>query len=171
MTGALRARTIWKLLPMIHRTAATQNHRPRKKSDRERSQNIKRPGPTRSVRNGVAASLRLRSNYVIYASKWQENCCKPSQGPNTNDCSTTVPVNLSKLFRVLIPLAIAGRSTFRTKLTIVWQVKGCHDNTLHSMRLIIARPRASSSSLSVFALVFLRLRGIIPEPLKLTLEY
>ena len=59
-----RGRTIRKLLPLIHRTAATQNHRYRKKTDRERSQIIKRPGPTRSVRNSVAASLRLRSNYI-----------------------------------------------------------------------------------------------------------
>ena len=64
-----RARTIRKLLPLIHRTAATQNHRPWKKSDRESSQIIKRPGPTRSVRNSVAASLRLRSNNNIILRK------------------------------------------------------------------------------------------------------
>ena len=38
-----------------------------KKSDRERSQIIKRPGPTRSFRNSVAASLRLRSNKINYS--------------------------------------------------------------------------------------------------------
>ena len=59
------ARKIRKLLPLSHRTAATQNHRHRKKSDRGSSQIIKRPGPTRSVRNSVAASLRLRSNYGV----------------------------------------------------------------------------------------------------------
>ena len=50
------ARTIRKLLPLIHRTAATQNHR-----HRSRSQIINRPGPTRSVRNSVPSQQLRRS--------------------------------------------------------------------------------------------------------------
>ncbi len=49
-------------MPLIIRTACTQNHRQRK-SRIECVAYIRRPGPARTVNSSSAATLRLRSNY------------------------------------------------------------------------------------------------------------
>ena len=63
-----------------------------KNQNRESSQITKRPGPTRSVKNSVAASLRLRSNYARTTwISWKTTHSSVDILSGINRCVTSLP--------------------------------------------------------------------------------